>query len=140
MPSWAAFKDLPPAAASVNTQNAFARMASAGQAAYRRNQFVTEQHVQAWFSSDTPNGNLALALRRRLGQLGAGFFSNEAERFRRKFVTKFVQVLWCVTPKLVTSFKSDLSQAGTSVLSAVEALQDLYGFHTSRELECVPTV
>jgi hypothetical protein len=92
----------------VNTQIAFARMASAGQAANRRSQFVTVKQVQAWFSADTPKGNLALALQGRLELLGAGFFSNEAETFRRKFITKLVQVLWCVTTKLVTSFESDL--------------------------------
>jgi hypothetical protein len=125
-----------PAAASVNTHNAFARLASAGQAAYRRNQFVTEQQVQAWFSSDTPKGNLALALRQRLEQLGAGFFSNEAETFRRKFFTKLVQVLWCVTPKLVTSFESDLSQAGTSASKAqsVAVLQAACGMLLDDEL------
>jgi hypothetical protein len=82
---------------------------------------------------DTPKGNLALALQGHLEQLGSGFFSNEAEMFRRKFFTKLVEVLWCVTPKLVTSFEPDLGQAGTSVRTAVEALQDLYGFHTPKE-------
>jgi hypothetical protein len=90
-----------PAAAAVNAQNAFARMASAGQAAYRRRQVVTVQQVLAWFSADTPKGNLALPLKGRLEQLGAGFFSNEAETLRRKFFNKLVQGLWCVTLKLV---------------------------------------
>jgi hypothetical protein len=59
----------PSAAAATNTQNAVARMVSAGNAAYRRSQFVTAQQVHAWFSAATPKGNLTLALQGRIGDL-----------------------------------------------------------------------
>ena len=110
-------------------------------AACSRSTFLTPKTVSALFKESTNKGGLAAQFCDHLYDCGAGFLTAERYDVRKMVFLRVLNVLWHVTPELLTSFKHAVTSCNRPVelRNAFTAAEQMLGCPRSNTLAGDPS-